>query len=106
MAEIPHPDPKQQTLSRENLPSPMGKNISFGNLDTYEVCGSDSSKEGAQVIILVYDIFGFHPHFEYIADSIANSTGFCVVIPDFFHGKPYPRNKYPPRKYDIILKCS
>ncbi|CAL4893432.1 unnamed protein product [Urochloa decumbens] len=62
---------------------------SFGGLKTY-LAGSDESKAA---VILISDVFGFEaPNLRKIADKVA-SSGYFVVVPDFFHGDAYvPEN--------------
>ncbi|TVU19290.1 hypothetical protein EJB05_35430 [Eragrostis curvula] len=66
---------------------------SLGGLKAY-IAGSDGAKSA---VILVADVFGFEsPNLRYeslfhewkIADKVA-SSGYFVVVPDFFHGDPY-----------------
>ncbi|KAK3135688.1 hypothetical protein QOZ80_5BG0422200 [Eleusine coracana subsp. coracana] len=62
---------------------------SFGGLKAY-IAGSDGAKAA---VVLVSDVFGFEsPNLRKIADKVA-SSGYFVVVPDFFHGDPYaPEN--------------
>nr|ACG32824.1 endo-1,3;1,4-beta-D-glucanase precursor [Zea mays] len=62
---------------------------SFGGLKAY-VAGPEDSKAA---VVLVADVFGFEaPILRNIADKVA-SSGYFVVVPDFFHGDPYvPEN--------------
>ncbi|TVU19286.1 hypothetical protein EJB05_35426, partial [Eragrostis curvula] len=58
---------------------------SFGGLKAYLV-GSDDSKAA---VILVSDVYGFEaPNLRKIADKVA-SSGYFVVVPDFFHGDSF-----------------
>jgi len=65
---------------------------SFGGLKAY-VAGPEDSKAA---VVLVADVFGFEaPILRKIADKVA-SSGYFVVVPDFFHGDPYvPENGKP-----------
>ncbi|KAK3135689.1 hypothetical protein QOZ80_5BG0422210 [Eleusine coracana subsp. coracana] len=62
---------------------------SFGGLKAY-LTGSDGAKAA---VVLVSDVFGFEsPNLRKIADKVA-SSGYFVVVPDFFHGDPFvPEN--------------
>lgn len=44
----------------------------------------------------MYDIFGFHNATKQGADVLADATKARVVMPDFFRGKPFPQEYYPP----------
>ncbi|CAG8482109.1 9879_t:CDS:2 [Ambispora gerdemannii] len=46
-------------------------------------------KNAKNAVIIVYDIFGYHPNAFQTADILAEQLGFRVVIPDIFRGKPY-----------------
>lgn len=61
------------------------------DVDCY-VVGSKLSKKA---IMLIYDIFGFHPSTKLGADILADA-GFLIIMPDFFRGKPLPQSLYPP----------
>eukprot|EP01012_Entosiphon_sulcatum_P019652 TRINITY_DN2455_c0_g1_i1.p1 TRINITY_DN2455_c0_g1~~TRINITY_DN2455_c0_g1_i1.p1 ORF type:complete len:246 (+),score=45.56 TRINITY_DN2455_c0_g1_i1:62-799(+) len=66
-----------------------GATVKVGDVDVY-VVGS-----GDRAIITVYDIFGLHPNAYQAADKLA-SSGFRVYLPDFFRGKPWPLEPWPP----------
>ncbi|KAG8931189.1 hypothetical protein FRC02_003085 [Tulasnella sp. 418] len=53
--------------------------------------------DNLKAIIYVYDIFGFYPQTQQGADIIAESLNATVLMPDFFRGKPFPADKYPPK---------
>ncbi|TPX70022.1 hypothetical protein SpCBS45565_g01996 [Spizellomyces sp. 'palustris'] len=68
---------------------PKGQVSTVGDLPTYFV-----GEKGKRAIILVYDIFGFHPNTHQFADELA-AKGFFVAEPDFFRGNPWPLEKLP-----------
>ncbi|SPO21908.1 related to AIM2 - cytoplasmic protein involved in mitochondrial function or organization [Ustilago trichophora] len=72
--------------------SPKGKMERIGGLDTYVIGPKDAKK----AIVVVYDIFGFWPTTKQGADLLADATKARVVMPDFFRGKPFPQEYYPP----------
>ncbi|TKY87114.1 hypothetical protein EX895_003791 [Sporisorium graminicola] len=72
--------------------SPKGTIEKIGGLDSYVVGPKDAKK----AIVVVYDIFGFHNATKQGADLLADATKARVVMPDFFRGKPYPQEQYPP----------
>uniref|UniRef100_A0ACD5TH19 Uncharacterized protein n=1 Tax=Avena sativa TaxID=4498 RepID=A0ACD5TH19_AVESA len=58
---------------------------SFGGIPAY-VAGTEDSKAA---VILISDVFGFEaPKLRKIADKVA-SSGYFVVVPDFFNGDPH-----------------
>jgi len=67
--------------------SPKGTEGSVAGYKTYEIGTGD------QVVIFVYDIFGYWPTTKQGADSIA-LAGLKVVMPDFFRGEPFPSEAY------------
>lgn len=54
-------------------------------------------ENATRVLIVVYDIFGFHYNNFELADSIAKSRGWRVLVPDLFRGSPWPACHFPPR---------
>ena len=44
----------------------------------------------------MYDIFGYWPTTKQGADLMAEATKARIVMPDFFRGKPFPQEFYPP----------
>lgn len=64
----------------------------IGGLDTYVIGPKDAKK----AIVVVYDIFGYWPTTKQGADLLADATKARVVMPDFFRGKPFPQEYYPP----------
>jgi len=64
---------------------PVGVIERVEDLDIYTV----SPKDANRAIIVIYDVFGFHPNTKQFADILANTHGFRVVMPDFFRGEPW-----------------
>ena len=62
-------------------------------MEVYTVGPEDATK----VLIVVYDIFGFHYNNFELADTVAASQGWRVVVPDLFRGAPWPACHFPPR---------
>jgi len=60
--------------------SPIGDNWIIGDLPIYDT-GDRSSKK---VVIVAYDIRGYHNNTKQVADIIAAEYGFRLVMPDFF----------------------
>ncbi|KAG8748636.1 hypothetical protein FRC10_000027 [Ceratobasidium sp. 414] len=50
-----------------------------------------------KAIIGIYDIFGYYPQTIQGADILAETLDAFVVYPDFFDGKPWPNEAFPPR---------
>ena len=44
------------------------------------------------------DIFGLHNNTLQGADLFSQDTGYRIVLPDFFRGKPWDVNNMPPRE--------
>ncbi|SJX61803.1 related to AIM2-cytoplasmic protein involved in mitochondrial function or organization [Sporisorium reilianum f. sp. reilianum] len=72
--------------------SPKGTTEKIAGIDTYVIGPKDAKK----AIVVVYDIFGFHNATKQGADLLADATKARVVMPDFFRGKPFPQESYPP----------
>jgi len=62
----------------------------FEDMQVYSI-----GEKNQKTIICIFDIFGFYPQVLQGADLLA-ALGFRVVIPDFFRGKPFPSEKFPP----------
>ena len=78
---------------------PEGQTVNIGDFEIYET----KDKTPNKVLICAYDIFGFHPVTKQVADRLA-LAGFRVVMPDFFRGKPWPQERYPPANYEDLFK--
>lgn len=72
--------------------SPKGTTEKIGGLDAYVIGPKDAKK----AIVVVYDIFGYWPTTKQGADIMADATKARIVMPDFFRGKPFPQEFYPP----------
>ncbi|RYO74759.1 hypothetical protein DL766_009583 [Monosporascus sp. MC13-8B] len=67
----------------------------LGGFKTYTTGPGDATKG----IITIYDIFGYFPQTLQGADILATSDSnqkYRVFIPDWFDGKPFPLEKFPP----------
>ncbi|QRW00076.1 dienelactone hydrolase family protein [Ceratobasidium sp. AG-Ba] len=71
-----------------------GEYKAYGPFKKAYVVGKPGSDKA---IIGIYDIFGYFPQTIQGADIIAESLGAFVVYPDFFDGKPWPNEAFPPR---------
>lgn len=71
---------------------PKGISGKVAGLDAY-VVGPDSK----HVLLSVYDIFGFWDTTKQSADLLSEALRVKVIMPDFFRGKPWPMNAFPPR---------
>ena len=59
--------------------------------------GDKIKKKG--VILMMYDVFGWNnlnKHVFEFADQLAQKTGCCVIMPDFFRNNPCPFDLIPP----------
>ncbi|KAF8610073.1 alpha/beta-hydrolase [Ceratobasidium sp. AG-I] len=74
--------------------TPKGEYKPYGPFSKAYVVG----KEGTgKAIIGIYDIFGYFPQTVQGADILAEALGAFVVYPDFFEGKPFDLDKFPPK---------
>jgi len=78
--------------------SPKGAITKLGDLDIYETVDKTSKR----MLILIYDIFGMTPNPKQFAD-IVGASGYRVVIPDVFRGKPYPEEGFPPKDFTELM---
>ncbi|KAI8881755.1 alpha/beta-hydrolase [Backusella circina FSU 941] len=62
--------------------SPVGTIENFGDLPVY----STGPKDSKNVVLVFYDIFGFHNNTKQFCDILAKNCGWRVVLPDFFRG--------------------
>jgi dienelactone hydrolase len=85
-------------LPVESSYEPKGTILKIGDLEVYET----ADKEPKILLINIYDIFGFHNVTKQFADKLA-SAGFRVAIPDFFRGKPFPLEKFPPKDFKELM---
>ncbi|OZJ02296.1 hypothetical protein BZG36_05067 [Bifiguratus adelaidae] len=65
--------------------SPKGEIFQIEDMDVYTV-GPKGTKTA---ILVIYDIFGFHPNTKQFADRLAEHSKVNVIMPDFFRGKPF-----------------
>ncbi|OXA56734.1 uncharacterized AIM2 family protein C30D10.14 [Folsomia candida] len=78
--------------------TPTGSNVQLEDFSVYETGDTKSYK----LLICLYDIFGFHPVTKQFCDKLS-SSGFRVVMPDFFRGKPFPSETYPPKDRQVLV---
>ncbi|TIA74922.1 hypothetical protein E3P91_00688 [Wallemia ichthyophaga] len=71
---------------------PKGQYEKVGYFNKAYVTGPADSKT---VLVGIYDIFGYFNQTLQGADILADK-GYRVVLPDFFRGKPFPLEKFPP----------
>ena len=71
--------------------SPEGTSETIGAMDCYVVGAGD------KIVVMIYDIFGFHPNNFELADNIASARGWKVVIPDLLRGSAWPAVNFPPK---------
>lgn len=62
-------------------------------IDSYVVGPADSKN----VLVCVYDIFGFWDTTKQCADLLSETMKVKVVMPDFLRGQPWPIDGFPPR---------
>jgi len=82
----------------ESTYTPKGKETTLGDLVIYETGDSTSPN----LLICFYDIFGFHPVTKQVCDKLGEA-GWRVVMPDFFRGKPFPLENFPPKDRQLIM---
>mmetsp|Transcript_8139 Transcript_8139/g.12885 ORF Transcript_8139/g.12885 Transcript_8139/m.12885 type:complete len:104 (+) Transcript_8139:46-357(+) len=70
--------------------------------DLYVTTGSQNPTAGTSkpkhAIFVIYDIFGWTPNAEQLADRLAFHTGYLVCIPDVMRGQAWPPDNMPPTK--------
>jgi dienelactone hydrolase len=71
----------------------QGQKLTLNSMDVYSVGPVTASR----VLVVVYDIFGFHYNNFELADVVAASKGWRVLVPDLFRGAPWPACHFPPR---------
>lgn len=72
----------------------QGAEFALGDLTIYET----KDKSPKIVLICAYDIFGFHPNTKQFADKLNSGGEFRVAMPDFFRGKPFSLDNFPPKE--------
>lgn len=70
-----------------------GRKYLLNSMEVYTVGPENASR----VLVLVYDIFGWHYNNFELADTVASAKNWRVVIPDLFRGAPWPASHFPPR---------
>jgi len=79
--------------------TPKGKLVKLDNIEAYSVGPTDSRL----VIVFVYDIFGFHPTTLQTVDKLSEALNVRIVAPDYFDGKPYPLENFPPKDFSELF---
>lgn len=78
--------------------APKGAMESVNGTDVY-VTGS-----GPAGVVAITDIFGLsYPQCKQVADRLAEGAGIAVAVPDVFHGKPWTKDKFPPKPEDNLI---
>ncbi|RCI04753.1 hypothetical protein CU098_008397 [Rhizopus stolonifer] len=62
--------------------TPVGAVEKIDDLDVYTIGPKDAKK----AVLVIYDIFGFHPNTMQFCDILAKNCGWKVVMPDFLRG--------------------
>ncbi|CDS37881.1 Dienelactone hydrolase [Echinococcus multilocularis] len=56
-------------------------------------------------IVIVHDVFGFDiNNTRRFADMLADQTNAHVLLPDFFHGKPWSLDDFPPKHTEVFTE--
>jgi len=76
---------------------PKGQEITLGDGQKVYEIGT-----GNRVLICVYDIFGFHPVTKQVCDRLS-AAGFRLVMPDFWRGKPWKKENFPPPDFSVLI---
>jgi len=78
----------------------QGSEFTLGDgLKIYET----KNKSSQVVLICAYDIFGYHPNTKQFADQLSSCGMFRVAMPDFFRGKPFSLENFPPKDPSEIM---
>jgi len=72
---------------------PTGDEWKLGDLTIYET----RNKTANRIVIVAYDIFGYHNNTKQVADIIAEEFGFRLLMPDFFRNVYWDINNFPPK---------
>ena len=70
-----------------------GTKFQLNSMEVYTVGPENASR----VLVIVYDIFGWHYNNFELADTVASTKNWRVVVPDLFRGAPWPASHFPPR---------
>lgn len=73
--------------------TPIGRNEKIGDVHVYVAEGAKPQRG----LICNYDIFGLLPNTVQDADLLATKLNARVYVPDFFHGKPWDPEEFPPK---------
>eukprot|EP00010_Vexillifera_abyssalis_P003288 CAMPEP_0201552526 /NCGR_PEP_ID=MMETSP0173_2-20130828/16770_1 /ASSEMBLY_ACC=CAM_ASM_000268 /TAXON_ID=218659 /ORGANISM="Vexillifera sp., Strain DIVA3 564/2" /LENGTH=238 /DNA_ID=CAMNT_0047963027 /DNA_START=109 /DNA_END=825 /DNA_ORIENTATION=- len=75
-----------------------GEHGNTSGMDIYVTTSKlDEKWKNGQAIVCAYDIFGMHASTQQFCDLLSKETCSLVVMPDFFRGKPWRLEDYPPK---------
>ena len=87
----------------------VSKNLYRSRYLPYYLAGAGSGARRG--IVLATDIYGLLPNAYQVCDAVSDA-GFVVIMPDFFHGVPWPVRDFPPEKgfgceeWSEFMKCA
>jgi len=71
---------------------PLGTIEQINNTEVYVSLPARDSPNKSKAILFLTDACGLHLNSQLLADSLAASGEFTVIMPDLFHGDAYPFN--------------
>ncbi|ORX93391.1 alpha/beta-hydrolase [Basidiobolus meristosporus CBS 931.73] len=79
---------------------PKGSIEKIDDLSVYFVGPKDAKK----AVVVIYDIFGFHPNTKQFCDILGEKFNFRVALPDFFRGKPWDHTRMTPEDRPALMQ--